>query len=399
MVRYLLALVLLITTSAEAAIIRLKSNAMVENAIVRLEDVAEVFEEDAGTLSRLKAVTIEPAPIPGAQRKLSLQLITDRIRAHSIDLSSIEFSGRTVVLVGRKARAAQARKKAATESVAVEAEPQKVTVSKPVEAEIKPIKQVADEQPAKPQVVQANRHLKLTAKEMRDAEKLVYELVREYLTEHATNWGTPRITAHVPTYLVPKLLDAPVGGLRIRSGKPLNATTFSLEVEIKNEFGKTEVITVTADVIKRPKAVVTTRALPAGHVLQASDLRLEEVDAVQREATEFEQVLGKETKSKLGVGQRVLIESITEPTLIRRGDKIKGEVVVGTIRVVQEFKALKDGRLNDVIDMETIPGPGAPKNERPERRQGTVVGNKQIEVFDAPEGAVRTGLQVMRRAN
>lgn len=393
MTRLLFVLLLLVTASAEAAIVRIKGSAMVDRAIIRLEDVAEVFEDDAETLSRLKAVTIEPAPIPGAQRRLSLQQITERLRAHAVDLASIEFSGRTVVLVGRNAPVAQVQ----TTVVAVDSDKHATQwASSKTKPDFRPIVQAATSEPAAPQVKQENRSLRLTSKEIRDAEKLVFDLVKTHMTEQAANWGAPRISVHVPTTVVPKLLDAPIGGLRIAEGKKISEKTFAVSIEIKNEFGKCEVITVTADIVKRPKVVVTTRALPIGHIISEKDVRLEEVDVAQRDATDLEQVVGKETKASLRVGQRMAVDCVAEPTLIRRGERIKGEVIVGAIRVVQEFKALRDGRLNEVLEMETILGPGTPKGERPQKRFGTVIGPKQVEIIDAPEGSVRTGLQLLR---
>lgn len=392
MARSLIALLLLVaTTAADAAIVRIRSSANVEQAIVRLEDVAEVYEDDAELLSRLKAVTIEPAPAPGAQRRLNLQQIIDRLRAHRIDLSSIEFSGRTVVLVSRKPEAAQLKTTPARGSM----EPQVNPFNRP-NSTTTPIKQVAAEVPVSPDVKLANRALRLTSKEIRDAEKLVYDLVRDHMTEKAPNWGNPRISVHVPTTYMPKLLDAPVGGVRLAEGHKISGTTFGIALEITNEFGDEEVIKVTADIVKRPKAVVTTRAIPVGHILRESDLRFDEVDVVQREATELEQVVGKETKTPLRVGQRVMMDFVGEPKLVRRGDKIKGEVVVGSISVSQEFKALRDGRLHEIIDLETIIEPGALKTARPEKRSGMVIGPKLLEIIDAPEGSVRTGLQIQR---
>lgn len=393
MARFLIALLLLAaTTVADAAIVRIRSSAHVEQSIVRLEDVAEVYEDDAELLCRLKAVTIEPAPAPGVQRRLNLQQIIDRLRAHSIDLSSIEFSGRTVVLVSRKPGTSPLK----TAVLPVSTEQHVNLFNKPTTPTTTQITRVSAEVPVKADVKLENRALRLTSKEIRDAEKLVYDLVRDHMVEKAPNWGTPRISVHVPTTHMPKLLDAPAGGVRLAEGRKLSGTTFSIALEITNEFGEREVVTITADIVKRPKAIVTTRALPAGHVLRESDLRFDEVDGVQREATELEQVVGKETKTPLRVGQRVMMDFVAEPKLVRRGDKIKGEVVVGTISVSQEFKALRDGRLHEIIDVETIVEPGDPKTARPEKRSGMVIGPKLLELIDAPEGSVRTGLQIQR---
>lgn len=391
---------LMLITASEAAIVRVRSSVMVEHSIVTLDDIAEVYEDDDAKLERLKAVTIEPAPVPGAQHRIPLQQIVERLRAHNVNLSTIEFAGRSVVLVGRKPEQTRA---SVTTTVAPVTTPTTIVTASFEEPQ-------REATPSTPKVLQKAsgedlipapaktdyRYLKLTPQELRDAEQLVYRLVRTYLIEKAPSWGHPRVTVHVPTKLVPKLLDAPANGLRLTQGTKIGDNEFHLVIEITNEYGKTESVEVTATIVRRPKVVVTTRSLPIGHIVTNSDVKLEEVDGVQREATELEQVIGKETRTTLAVGKRVAIDAVSEPKYVHRGDVVKGYVSVGTVRVMQEFKAIQDGRLNEVISMETIVSEEARRTERPQRRVATVVGVKQVEVMDAPEGAVRSGLQIIR---
>lgn len=394
MTRLLITLLMLISTAtAEAAIVRIRSVAHVERSIVRLEDVAEVFEDNSEALDRLKAVTIEPAPAPGQNHRLTLQQITDRLRAHSIDLSSIEFSGRTVVMVNRKADAALARTVvvAAKQPVGIKSAATIVTVAaeEPVpEASVNASKSSKPDQ----------RWLSLKAAEVREGERLVYDLVRAYMDEKAPQWGNPRIVVAVPQSVIPKLLDASPDSLRIVSGKSLGSHLFRVSIEISNEFGKSEIVSVNVDVQKRIRVVVATRAMQAGHVIQASEVALQEVDSATREATDFTQVVGKESKTFIPIGKRIEVDAVTEPRMVMRGEIVKGVVTSGNIRVTREFKALQDGRPNEAVSVETIPDPNASPPERPTQRRGIVIGVKQVELTDGGESSIKTGLKLIREA-
>lgn len=395
MTRLLITLLMLISTAtAEAAIVRIRSVAQVERSIVRLEDVAEVFEDNSETLDRLKAVTIEPAPAPGQNRRLTLQQITDRLRAHSIDLSSIEFSGRTIVMVSRKSDPALAR----TTVVAAKQAPafkSAVTIATVAAEELVPDASVSASKSVKPD----QRWLNLKAAEIREGERLVYELVRSYMEEKSAQWGNPRIAVFVPQSAIPKLLDASPDGLRIVDGKNLGSHHFRVSIEITNEFGKSEIVSVNADIQRRTKVVVATRALQAGQVIQASDVELQEVDTAKREATDLTQVVGKETKTFIPIGKRIEVDAVTEPRMVMRGEIVKGVVTSGNIRVTREFKALQDGRPNDAVSVETIPDPNANPPERPTQRRGIVIGMKQVELTDGGETSVKTGLKLIRQTS
>ncbi len=392
MTRLLITLLMLVSTvSAEAAIVRIRSVAQVERSIVRLEDVAEVFDDDPEALDRLKAVTIEPAPAPGQQHRLTLQQITDRLRAHAIEMSSIEFSGRTVVTVTRKADAARSR------TVVLASDPsnliQPASKIAKVSAE-EPFSQEPD-RPAK-STKQDSRWLNLKAVEIQEADFRVQELLKVYLEEKSPQWANSRVTVSVPHSAIPKLLDVPMDGLRLIEGKKTSSNHYRVAIEITNELGQTEVVHVNATIQKRIRVVATTRALMAGHIIQVSDVTLQEVDNAVREATELTQVLGKETKSFLPIGKRIEVDAVTEPRMVMRGEIIKGVVVSGNIRVTQEFKALQDGRFNDPISLETIPDPTAKISERPVQRRGIVIGMKQVELTDGGESSIKTGLKVIR---
>ncbi len=392
MTRLLITLLMLVSTvSAEAAIVRIRSVAQVERSIVRLEDVAEVFDDDPEALDRLKAVTIEPAPAPGQQHRLTLQQITDRLRAHAIEMSSIEFSGRTVVTVTRKADAARSR------TVVLASDPsnliQPASKIAKVSAE-EPFSQEPD-RPAK-STKQDSRWLNLKAVEIQEADFRVQELLKVYLEEKSPQWANSRVTVSVPHSAIPKLLDVPMDGLRLIEGKKTSSNHYRVAIEITNELGQTEVVHVNATIQKRIRVVATTRALMAGHIIQVSDVTLQEVDNAVREATELTQVVGKETKSFLPIGKRIEVDAVTEPRMVMRGEIIKGVVVSGNIRVTQEFKALQDGRFNDPISLETIPDPTAKISERPVQRRGIVIGMKQVELTDGGESSIKTGLKVIR---
>ena len=64
---------------------------------------------------------------------------------------------------------------------------------------------------------------------------------------------------------------------RLIEGKKTSSNHYRVAIEITNELGQTEVVHVNATIQKRIRVVATTRALMAGHIIQVSDVTLQEV--------------------------------------------------------------------------------------------------------------------------
>ncbi len=105
-------------------------------------------------------------------------------------------------------------------------------------------------------------------------------------------------------------------------------------------------------------AIVTRRAVQAGHILEAADIHSGEVDltGLQRPALrEAAQAIGKVVRVGLAAGQAVGAEHLKLPVVVRRGASLEVTATVGQVSVTSAGTAMQDGAVGELIRVK-VPG-------------------------------------------
>ena len=130
-VRYISFALVLISflSSGQGAEIRFQKQATVSTSMITLGEIAQLKNGTEQQLAALSKVVLMPGPTPGETTRVDFQLVRSRLQALGVNLSQVQFSGSSVVLVTRKGnkagqqqggnqlRATSSMKKKATELV------------------------------------------------------------------------------------------------------------------------------------------------------------------------------------------------------------------------------------------------------------------------------------------
>ncbi len=340
-----------------AATVRLRSSIVAESSILKLGDVADVFDDDADFVESLNAITLQPAPAPGLHLRLNLDVIRDRMRAHGVDPSQVDFNGSINVMVTRKPDSvdpASHRAVAAMPHRPVASVPQNklsltAVVSKPLES---------------------HPELNITTKQQNAARQMVLHAIEDELSRSGQDWGKPNIFIRLTPTQVLQVLSA-TDGLRVSEGRTLRDDRFELVLAFHTADGSSDSISIVADIKQKPRVLSAKYNIPRGSVITASDVEFLEVDDVRNGVTNPEIVIGKEARSDIRAGSSIKADAVVEPLMIRKGDLCNVVTRVGGTQVSVQCRSLKDGRLGDSITFES--------SDRRDPLYARVVGVKQAE--------------------
>ena len=380
-------------SNAKATIVRLHRSATVDKALVHLGDVADVFADDAQTAANLSSITLTTAPIPGNSTRLKLGDIRSRLSRFKIEIGALEFQGSSIVRVTRKGQLSDTSqtffrtKLASTANRMVNPRPFRKT-------------ELASHTGATPRAFSSSRNI--ATADIRLAESVIHDLVRDYLLQWASDWGTPVITPLLAIPTVPRLLSAHAGDLTIVSGKLLSDDIFLLTIGISTgDVSPSETTTDTVKpavdtvqvrvrVTRRPKVLAARRTIPQGQIIREADLKWREVDDFRNGASEPETVVGMEARRAIRPGDFVKVSLVKPPILIKRDDLVEVAVSYGTIHVTRTMKARRDGILNDVIEL--VPRDGSNQGKILVR----VTGKGQTEPLEVESDDEQSGVQLTR---
>lgn len=360
---------------ANATIVRLHSIATVDKTLIQLGDVADVFSDNKQTAASLKNITLRTSPIPGNSTRLRLDEIRSRLLKFDVEVGAIEFQGHNVVLVTRRGHITAASQPTFRSKLA-SATNQSSFKPRPLRKT-----ELASHRSNAPRTFSSMRDV--STADIRLAETVIHDLVRDYMSEWAADWGTPVITPLLAIPTVPKLLSAHSGNLKIVSGRPLSDDIFLLKIAIptgsvsKTEQGagmtpsvkaSIETVDVRVRVTRRPKVLAARRSIAQGQVIREADLEWREVDDLRNGTSEPETVVGMEARRTIRKGDFVKVSSVKPPTMIKRDELVKVAVTRGSVRVIRTLQARRDCILNDIISL--VPPKGSTGEPLPVRVTG-----------------------------
>ena len=114
-------LLILAAWSADAAEVRLKSEAVCSGAIVRLKDVAEIVSADENEAAALAELQLFPVPSVGKPRFVRQGEIRELLALSDVNLKAVSLSGAEKLVVRRTGQHAPAKPPAATGPAAASA--------------------------------------------------------------------------------------------------------------------------------------------------------------------------------------------------------------------------------------------------------------------------------------
>ena len=136
---------------------------------------------------------------------------------------------------------------------------------------------------------------------------------------------------------------------------------------------------VSLELDAKPVVAAPRKSFPRGHRLTLLDLHLIPIDVDQVDEKQFDslrQLVGLEVSKSLRVNRPIVKSDVRQPTLVRRGDLLDLRVVGAGVVVTTSAKALDDGPLDGLIEVETM---------RPRKRKiARVVSAGVVEILSRP---------------
>jgi flagella basal body P-ring formation protein FlgA len=303
---------LMLSRSLTAAEVRLKSVCTAAGSLLVLGDVAEVYSTDAAETSRLLALPLSPAPVPGTRRFLRGREIQDMLVARGVNVAELSFSGAVQVTVEAPVE----------ETVVLAAAPivDRGPITPPLQVVNRAVMNYLQEVTSTAETWNLNFQLTTSTQQaLRRADEAAW------VSGGSAPWtGAQDFTLHIPTV---------EGELQL----PLN-----VEVSVPHDV------------------VAVVRAMPRGSILRAEDLKLveqasgEQIVQVEEPFHSLEQAIGKETQKAISPGQILDQNYVRSPLLVRRGDVVTVYARAAGIRVRTSARALADGSEGDLIAVETL---------------------------------------------
>jgi flagella basal body P-ring formation protein FlgA len=312
-----------------AAEINLRDSATVDHAVVRLGDLADLYDVTDAEREAVLATELFPAPAAGSIEKLSVRELQEVLARRSPELASWTFSGASEVAVSRR----------------------------------------AEHKPREPQKTQPK---KLTSgasnRVKKQLEQAILGYVRERLGDSAWNVETELTDAQVTSLAAAK-------SIRVTGGRYLDAERVQFRVEI-SEATAAEILKVDATVSLPPMIVVAARDLNRGELITEHDVELvhkEELRGAQPAFASIADAVGKETTRAIAAGQPISESSVRATLMVRRGQVVTVYSRCGGVQIRTTGRAKEDGSLGSLVPVESI-------GSR-ETFHARVSGHQEVEIF------------------
>jgi flagella basal body P-ring formation protein FlgA len=356
-----------ISSAAHATIVRLRSSATVDNGLIHLGDVADVFADDELAAAELQQITLSTSPIPGNSTRLKLDQIRSRLSKFDVEVGSLEFQGSSIVLVTRRGKL-QASVVASPRTTLAGATMSRTTLAGANDrvAVPRPFRKTELDNHKSTSLRTISNLRDISTADIRLADTVIHDLVRDYLTDWAPDWGTPIIRPLLAVATVPTILSARSDNLKIVDGKLVSDDVFLLTVAVPTgeltsatdtsaaaaaATPAVKNVQVRVRLTRRPKVLAARRSIQHGQIIREADLEWRAVDDLRNGTSEPKALVGMEARRTIRQGDFVKLSAVKPPTLIKRDDEVKVTVTFGNIQAIRIMKARSDGILHDVIQL------------------------------------------------
>ncbi len=334
-------------SALSAAIIDIQSTGSVTSGLIRLADVADILDSDPQIQRRLENITLGPAPLPGRKVKITQQLIRERMLAHGVNLTEMEFTGQAMLVL------------------------ENTLSTKPMPA--------AAQTPAVFPAVAA-RPVNANATSRRRAEGIVQAAFHRHYHTSEMDAGSLTLEVDIADLDVdfllrsdPQALQFAEKGLRRGGPQPLTAL-------VSDAKGNRREVRMQAWLNDTPQILTVKHTVPKGKVLEENDLVRAPAKPGQAGVEDAAHLIGKEVTRNLSPGAAVQPSDLTNVPLIRTNDLVTVKARSGGVSVSRTFKALASGADHDVIYLTALDNPR-------EKIQARITGWHEAEIIDAPTDA------------
>ena len=129
----------------------------------------------------------------------------------------------------------------------------------------------------------------------------------------------------------------------------------------------------------KPVVAAPKKSYPRGYRLALQDLHLIPIEVSEADENQFhslQQLVGMEVSKSLRLNRPIMRDDVRQPTLVHRGDLLDLRVVGAGIVITTAAKALEDGPMNGLVEVETL---------RPRKRKfARVVSSGVVEILSRP---------------
>lgn len=289
----------------------------VKGSLIRFGDLLEV-RGDTDAAKRISELPLVPTPQPGAELRVSKEDILQQLQLRGFDLSQFRWlgDGETV------------------------------------------IKQIANTSPNNLQETANLLPAFSTDRNFIQAERNLKDVITRYLALQNPNLSGAAVQFEIPKdkihlFFQRRNIKRIGGGVEPWTGEQ------TLTVQI---LDKTEVIELSLKTFITPPEtfVVANRPIRKGDIIEVEDLRLQSLPANSTTSTdvvyfnEFKDVLGKQLRRSISTGQAIREEDVGPPVVVEKNQLVQIKVIMGGIEVETAGRAITEGAVGDLVQVETI---------------------------------------------
>ncbi|MCA9040689.1 MAG: flagellar basal body P-ring formation protein FlgA [Planctomycetaceae bacterium] len=297
---------------ATAATVQFKSHANIQGEVVRLGDVAEVYDFNPQVAERLKQIILRPAPAAGLKIRISVDEVRSRLKSSGVNMLAVEMQGSTQIEVA--------------------------SASAPG-----PIQQVSYTQ-ADPTA---------QARQLQQAVKALKQSIQQYLQAQQLSVKPEQIELEISRQQLPLLKHFTPTAYHVQGGQAPWTAPQQLKISLLDDQKSLQSILVNVSVKAGPTALVPRYQIPRGQSLTRDDFESIPVDRLTATmVTTYEELEGKEAVQPLAAGRPVQQNQMKPIVLVRRNAMVKVFVNSKGIQVRTLCKALKEGSQGEVIPVE-----------------------------------------------
>lgn len=307
----------LIAAPCCAAVIDIRSSVTASSGLVRLGDVADVDDADPKEQMQLEAVTLGPAPAPGKKLRFTQQAIRQRLLAHGVNLTEIEFTGQSVVMIESPGEA-KATSAARTASSAP-----------------KPI-------PVKPFAIASHQRKK--------AEQTIHQAFHRHYKLSSSDIGSLNLVVEIPDHDLPTLVNVDADIVRFVEPGLTWGGPQTLTAQFPRSDGSTQVVRMQAWLNEAPQILAVKHTVRKGEILKESDLIHTPAKTGETGFEHPHAVVGQEAAKTLQPGSALQPGDTKRIPLVRSNDLITVKSRVPGLTVSRLFRATGSGAEGEIIN-------------------------------------------------
>lgn len=372
------ALSLLSACDAKAIDLVLKETCIAEAGIIRLGDIADIYDTTAEMTDDLERLPLMPAPAPGTEAFIRAASVRDLLVATGVKLESLRFDGAITVKVSSVPREETPR---TTEPQETAPEPVVIPETKNEAAAAPAHRQRTGYRFLEPITHRGSTSARraLSASRLRSLEDELHAELTKYASQQL-NDSLIQVADGELLMRHAELLEQAQSSLQFDITTPLGAGRQRFLISFETADGEVR-FPFFADVLRGQPVVTVIRSLRRGDLVTAADVELRPMEKsmkIPRNESVFttiEEVLGQEASRSLRSGDVLTDRRCMQPIMVNRGQLVTVTASASGFRVKMQATARKAGRLGEMLEVETL--------DDQERLLARVVGRGELAILSA----------------